>query len=54
MSSGYSKRSDVKARGQEADPRTSEEQAVSKAAARERREAYVAGTSWPRCAPRPG
>ena len=43
MSSGYYKWSDVKARGQEADPRTSEEQTVSKAAARERREAYLRG-----------
>jgi DNA-binding XRE family transcriptional regulator len=43
MSSGYAKWSHVKARGQEADPRTSEEQAAGKAAARERREAYVRG-----------
>jgi DNA-binding XRE family transcriptional regulator len=43
MSSGYAKWSDVKARGQEADPRTSEEQSVGKAAAREHREAYVRG-----------
>jgi DNA-binding XRE family transcriptional regulator len=43
MSSGYAKRSDVKARGQVADPRTSEEQAAGKVAARERREAYVRG-----------
>jgi DNA-binding XRE family transcriptional regulator len=43
MSSGYAKWNDVQARGQEADPRTSEEQAAGKAAARERREAYVRG-----------
>ena len=43
MSSGYAKWSDVKAKGREADPRTSEEQAAGKAAARERREAYVRG-----------
>lgn len=43
MSSGYAKWSDVRARGRAADPRTSEEQAVGKAAARERREAYVRG-----------
>ena len=43
MSSGYAKWSDVKAKGQEADPRTSEEQGAGKAAARERREAYVRG-----------
>ena len=39
MSSGYSEWSDVKARGQAADPRTGEEQSAGKAAARERREA---------------
>jgi DNA-binding XRE family transcriptional regulator len=43
MSSGYAKWSDVKAKGRAADPRTSEEQAAGKAAARERREAYVRG-----------
>jgi DNA-binding XRE family transcriptional regulator len=43
MSSGYSKWSDVRAKGQEADPRASEGQAAGKAAARERREAYVRG-----------
>jgi Helix-turn-helix len=43
MSSGDAKWSDARARGQEADPRTSEEQAAGKAAARERREAYVRG-----------
>src|SRR5258708_37542789 len=43
MSSSYAKWSDVKAKGQEADPRTSEEQSAGKAAARERREAYVRG-----------
>jgi DNA-binding XRE family transcriptional regulator len=41
--SGYAKWSDVKARGHTADPRTAEEQAAGKAAARERREAYVRG-----------
>jgi hypothetical protein len=35
MSSGYSKWSDVKARGQEADPRTSEEQTADKEVADE-------------------
>ncbi len=43
MSSSYAKWSDVKAKGQEADPRTSEEQSAGKAAARERREAYARG-----------
>ena len=43
MSSGYAKWSDVKANGHAADPRTSDEQAAAKAAARERREAYVRG-----------
>jgi DNA-binding XRE family transcriptional regulator len=43
MSSGYSEWSDVKAKGRAADPRPSEEQAAGKAAARERREAYVRG-----------
>lgn len=43
MSSRYANWRDIKAKGQEADPRTSEEQAVSKAAARERRQAYVRG-----------
>jgi len=43
MSDSYSKWSDVKARGRAADPRTDSEQAVGKAAARERREAYVCG-----------
>jgi DNA-binding XRE family transcriptional regulator len=43
MSSGYANWSDVKARGHAADPRTSEEQAAGKAAAREHREAYVRG-----------
>ena len=43
MSSGYAKWSDVKAKGRAADPRAGEEQAVGKAAARERREAYVRG-----------
>jgi DNA-binding XRE family transcriptional regulator len=43
MSSDYAKWSDVKARGHAADPRTSEEQAAGKLAARDRREAYVRG-----------
>jgi DNA-binding XRE family transcriptional regulator len=43
MSSGYAEWSDVKARGREADPRSAGEQAAGKAAARERREAYVRG-----------
>jgi DNA-binding XRE family transcriptional regulator len=43
MSSGYSKWSDVKAKGRAADPRTAEEQAFGKAAAREHREAYMRG-----------
>ena len=43
MSSSYSKWSDVKAKSGAVDPRTSEEQAAGKAAARERREAYVRG-----------
>jgi DNA-binding XRE family transcriptional regulator len=43
MSSDYANWSDVRARGQEADPRTSDEQSADKAAARERREAYVRG-----------
>jgi DNA-binding XRE family transcriptional regulator len=43
MSSSYAKWSDVKAKGQEVDPRTSEEQSAGKAAVRERREAYVRG-----------
>ena len=43
MNSSYSKWSDVRAKGRAADPRTGEEQAAGKAAARERREAYVRG-----------
>jgi DNA-binding XRE family transcriptional regulator len=43
MSSDYANWSDVRAKGQEADPRTSDEQSAGKAAARERREAYVRG-----------
>lgn len=43
MSSNYAKWSDVRARGREADPRTAEEQAAGKAAAGERREAYMRG-----------
>lgn len=43
MSSDYANWSDVRATGREADPRTSDEQSAGKAAARERREAYVRG-----------
>lgn len=43
MSSRHATWSDVRARGQAADPRTSEERSAGKAAARERREAYVRG-----------
>jgi DNA-binding XRE family transcriptional regulator len=43
MSNRYSKWNDVKARGREADRRTAEEQALGKAAARERREGCVRG-----------
>jgi DNA-binding XRE family transcriptional regulator len=43
MSGSYSNWSDVKAKAGERDPRTSEEQAAGKAAAQERREAYVRG-----------
>jgi DNA-binding XRE family transcriptional regulator len=43
MSSGYAKWSDVRAKGREADPRTAEEQAAGKTAARERRDAYTRG-----------
>jgi DNA-binding XRE family transcriptional regulator len=43
MSGSYSKWNDVKAQASEVDPRTSEEQAAGKAAAREHREAYVRG-----------
>ena len=43
MSDSYSKWSDVRARGRAADPRTGDGQAFGKAAARERREAYVRG-----------
>ncbi len=43
MSDSYSRWSDVRARGRAADPRTDSEQAARKAAARERREAYVRG-----------
>ena len=43
MSSSYSKWSDVKAKASAVDPRTGEEQGAGKAAARERREAYVRG-----------
>jgi DNA-binding XRE family transcriptional regulator len=43
MTASYSKWSDVKAKGRALDPRTGEEQTAGKAAARERREAYVLG-----------
>jgi DNA-binding XRE family transcriptional regulator len=43
MSGNYSTWSDVKAKGRSADPRTDEEQAVGKVAARVRRDAYVRG-----------
>jgi hypothetical protein len=43
MSDSYPKWSNVKARGRSADPRTHSEQAARKAAARERREAYLRG-----------
>lgn len=43
MSGSYSSWDEVKARGRAADPRTAEEQATGKAAARERRESYVRG-----------
>ena len=43
MSRSYARWSDVRARGREADSRTAEEQAAGKAAAGERREAYVRG-----------
>ena len=46
MSSGYAKWGDVKAKGRASDPRTGEEQAAGKAAARERGEAYVRGHSY--------
>lgn len=43
MNSSYSKWREVRAKGRSADPRTGEDQAAGKAAARERREAYVRG-----------
>jgi DNA-binding XRE family transcriptional regulator len=43
MSGSYSPWSDIKAEGRAADPRTEDERAVGKAAARERREAEVRG-----------
>jgi DNA-binding XRE family transcriptional regulator len=43
MSGSYSGWEDVKAKGHAADPRAAEDQAAGKAAARERREAYVRG-----------
>ncbi len=49
MSSSYSKWSDIKAKGRALDCRTSEQ-----AAARERPDACVRGTSSPRCAPQRG
>lgn len=43
MSGNYSRWSDVKAKGRAADPRTTDQQAADKAAAGERREAFVRG-----------
>ncbi len=43
MTSGYVKWSEVRAVGRETDPRTAEEQAAGKIAARDRRDAYVRG-----------
>jgi DNA-binding XRE family transcriptional regulator len=43
MSESYSRWSEVKAKGRAADLRTTAERAAGKAAARERREAYVRG-----------
>lgn len=43
MSGSYSAWNEVKARARAADPRTAEDQAAGKEAARERREAYVRG-----------
>jgi len=43
MSSGYARWTDARAQGRAADPRTADDQAAGKAAARERREAYVRG-----------
>jgi DNA-binding XRE family transcriptional regulator len=43
MSESYSNWSEVRARGRAADPRTADQQAAEKAAARERRQAYVRG-----------
>lgn len=43
MNDSYSKWSDVRATGRAADPRTSAEQAVGKAVAKERQEAYIRG-----------
>src|SRR5215469_2083504 len=43
MSDSYSRWSDVKAKGRAAGPRTDDDKTVGKAAARERREAYVRG-----------
>ena len=43
MSGSYSKWSDVKDKARALDSRTAEDQAAGKAAARERREAYVGG-----------
>jgi DNA-binding XRE family transcriptional regulator len=46
MSGIYSKWSDVKDKGRAADPRTGKEQAAGKAAARDRRDAYVRGQQF--------
>jgi DNA-binding XRE family transcriptional regulator len=43
MSGSYSSWEDVKAKGRAADPRAAEDQAAGKAAAQERREAYLRG-----------
>ena len=43
MSGTYTSWNDVKARGQVLDPRTAQDQAVGKAAARERTDAYIRG-----------
>lgn len=43
MSSGYAKWNDVRAQGRAVDRRTADDQTAGKAAARERREAYVRG-----------
>lgn len=43
MGGGYARWTAVRARDREADPRTAEQQVAGKAAARERRDAYVRG-----------